>query len=180
MVKKILKIGLIFLFVSFSCATFSKFTPEQHAEFERTMASLNTPEKVNEWLLRNFTYDYDLYYRGKYSRVTEQTFWNDYIKWPIETYFDKKGVCYDAANLAGYALTKAGYEVKIVTARDKFRHPHTVCAFKRDGKWWICGDTRNFYSIAGPFNSIKEVALYIVHNDENNLSEYFLTRRKGF
>jgi hypothetical protein len=76
---------------------------------------------------------------------------------------------------------KAGYDVKIVTARDKRLVSHTVCAFKRNNRWFICGDhARDFATIAGPFNSIKEVAVSIVGYNKDNLKEYFLTRRKGF
>jgi hypothetical protein len=136
------KVALILLITALllSCTVISKFTPEQRAEFEKATAELNTPEKLNQWLAKNFIYDWDLYYRLKYSRATEQSLCNDYIKWPVETYFDKKGVCHDAANLAGYASKKAGYEVKIVTARNKLRESHTVCTFKRGNKWWVCGD----------------------------------------
>jgi len=174
------RVGLILLIAALllACTAISKFTPEQRAEFEKAIAELNTPEKINVWLVKNFTYDLDLYFRETNLNVTEQSFWNDYIKWPIETYFNRKGVCHDAANLAGYALTKAGYEVKIVTARNDLREIHTVCAFRRDGKWWICGDTRFFLWIPGPFNSIKEVAIHIARGGK--LTEHSLTRRKGF
>jgi len=175
------KVGLILLIAALilACTAISKFTPDQKAEFEQEITKLNTPEKINQWLYLNFNYDYALYLRALYA-PTEQSLWNDYMKWPIETYFDRRGVCHDAANLAGYALVKAGYEVKIVTAREKRFGSHTVCAFKREGKWWVCADTRYFLMINGPFNNIKEVALHIVKNEKDNLKEYFLTRRKGF
>jgi hypothetical protein len=161
-----------------ACTAISKFTSEQRAEFDKAIAELNTPEKINLWLVYNFTYDMALYFTTSNLKITEQSIWNTYIKWPIETYFDKKGVCHDAANFAGYALTKAGYKVQIVTAKNDLGEIHTVCAFRRDGKWWICGDTRFFLWIPGPFNSIQEVAIHIARGGK--LTDYFLTRRKGF
>ena len=174
------KVGLILLITAslLACTAISKFTSEQRAEFDKAIAELNTPEKINLWLVYNFTYDMALYFTTSNLKITEQSIWNTYIKWPIETYFDKKGVCHDAANFAGYALTKAGYKVQIVTAKNDLGEIHTVCAFRRDGKWWICGDTRFFLWIPGPFKSIQEVAIHIARRGK--LTEYFLTRRKGF
>lgn len=155
-----------------SCNAVSKYrVPDlEGLEFEEAMARLNTPEKVNAWLVKNFTYDWKKANKIIGIHMGQWDFWTNVIKYPSQTYHDKKGVCHDAANLAGYALHKAGYKVKIVTA--KFRgtsakgfEGHTVCAFERKGKWWVIGDTRGRNGrvkeyIEGPFRSIKDVAMY--------------------
>jgi hypothetical protein len=167
----------------------AKFAAEQKTEFEQVVAQLDTPEKVNEWLSENLAYDQELFDKLVGVRgITEQDFWQNFIRLPIETYFDRKGLCHDAANFAGHALKKAGYKVQIVTIRrttatKSGSRYHTVCAVKRDGKWWVLGDTRAKGSrvrkeIAGPFDNIGELAKYTA---DGNLKEYDTQdRRKGF
>ena len=87
-----------------SCATLSKpslqYSNEQVAEFERAVIEdLNTPKKVNRWLFNNFAYDND-----ELRRIMSGTGPTGGLVFnhPIETYFNKWGVCCDAANFAGY------------------------------------------------------------------------------
>jgi hypothetical protein len=189
---KILRIGVLLFLINIllvSAVAAAKFTAEQKAEFEQTIAQQDTPEKVNEWLRENFVYDRELFNKLIGARMKDQDFWQFVIKFPIETYFDRKGVCHDAANLAGYALSKAGYKVEVVTAKRVTATKsgslfHTVCAVKREGKWWVLADTRAAKGdgvkkeIAGPFDNIRDVAEYTV---DGNLKEYDTQkRRKGF
>jgi hypothetical protein len=170
-----------------SCTAVSKYTADQENEFEQATAQLDTPEKINDWLVKNFVYDWWLLISIAGIRFSEDKLQCSVIKYPIRTYYDKKGLCHDAANLAGYSLQKAGYKIEIVTAIRNtpfkiFPRSHTLCAFERAGKWWVIGDTRGKMSsvrkeIAGPFDSIKEVANYAV---DGNSREYRLTRRRGF
>jgi hypothetical protein len=170
-----------------SCAAPSKYTADQKNEFEQVTAQLNTPQKINDWLVENFVYDWWLLISIVGIKFSEGKLQRSVIKYPIGTYHDKKGLCHDAANLVGYTLKKAGYKVEIVTAIRNtpfkiFPRSHTLCAFESDGKWWVLGDTRGKMSsvrreIVGPFDSIKEVANYAV---DGNVREYRLTRRKGF
>jgi hypothetical protein len=177
----------LIVILAVSCAATSKYTADQENEFERMMVQLNTPQKINDWLVENFVYDWWLLIRIVGIRFSEDMLQRSVIKYPIGTYHDKKGLCHDAANLVGYALKKAGYKVQIVTAIGNtsykiFARSHTLCAFESDGKWWVIGDTRGKMSsvrkeIVGPFDNIKEVANYAV---DGNLREYHFTRRKGF
>ena len=59
-----MEVALILLITAllFACTAMSKFTPEQRAEFEKAIAELNTPEKINQLLTKHFIYDSDLYY----------------------------------------------------------------------------------------------------------------------
>jgi len=164
-----------------------QYAGRQKIEFEQAIVQLNTPETVNVWLVENFTYDVWLLVTIAGIRFNEDALRRYVIKYPISTYFDKKGLCHDAANLAGYALTKAGYKVQIVTAIRKapFKiaaRSHTVCTFEKDKKWWVCGDTRGrknsvIKDIAGPFENLEGVATYAV---DDNLREYHFARKKGF
>lgn len=178
-----------------ACTAISQFTVEQKAEFEQAMAQLNTPEKVNEWLVKNFIFDRELYLKHMERPGPWLSKNYDLLRLPIEIYYGKKGICHEAANFAGYALHKAGYEIKIVNGRKNFPSKwytgetfwnRSVCAFKRDGKWWVCGWlflgsdrlVRNY--IPGPFDNLKEVASYAVGGDLN-LKDYTVDKtRKGF
>lgn len=190
---RVLKVGIVLFLISIllSCSAASKFTVDQKSEFEQVMAQLNTPEKVNDWLVKNFYFDYELQKSLSGVKRTEREFWRDCIQLPIETYYSRRGVCYDAANFAACALSKAGY--KVVTLMVKTHKPsqygstgHTVCAFYRDEKWWVCADTRLsgvIDKIAGPFNDLEEAAVYACgySGGRDNYKGYDISqRRKGW
>ena len=171
-------------YAAFSCSGMSKYTAEQKIEFEQAMAQLDTPEKANTWVAAHISYDR----RKLETNSTRQwhgfsQFYQSGINYPIQTYYDRSGVCNDFANIAGYALHKAGYTVKIVTAFKylgaRGEDVHTVCAFRDHEKWWVAGDSRNRYKfhVYGPFDSLQEVADHAVGG---KATDYFTNRRKGF
>jgi hypothetical protein len=172
-----------------ACATVSQFSSEQKAEFDKAIEQLNAPEKVNSWLLENLVYDTEKFEASKHVPPREKVdFWNKNLNWPIETYFKKTGVCHDASNFASYVLKKHRYEVEIVTAYYGLgigAAAHSVCAFRRDERWWVCADTRTrtrkgVRKIAGPFNNLKDVAVYASDPPES-FKEYDLqNRRRGW
>jgi len=186
--KKYLQLLILLLLSTLlsACAPSLQYTKEQQAEFEQTIALLDTPEKVDKWLANNFRYDWGLVRRNQRTNWNSfYEFWVHGIQYPIDTYYRRSGVCNDAANFAGYTLNKAGYKVKILTAYKEIppRTPtdvHTVCAFRDKGKWWVCGDTRNHFGlgIGGPFTDLKEAAKYSI---SGKLLDYRVDeRRKGF
>ena len=175
---------ILYGYVSISCSILSKYTAVQKSDFKQVMTQLDTPEKVTSWIAENITYDWGrMRANGTRQWSSFQQWWLFGIKSPIQTYYDKSGVCCDFANLAGYALHKAGYKVKIVTGKKyggaRGLDQHTVCAFKNEGKWWITGDSRYRYkwSVSGPFNNIKEIANFAVGG---KAAEYDTSYRKGF
>jgi hypothetical protein len=149
------------------------------------MSELNTPEKVDDWLLKNFSYDrHELVRRW----TTRWTSWEELrlygIDHPIEVYYKRKGVCDEAANFACYALNKAGYKVHTVTAFRQYpakgpRDIHTVCAVKVNGKWWISGDTNGF-NTRGPFTKLKDLAYKTIHERERPAKFWVDKKRKGW
>jgi hypothetical protein len=140
--KKYLELLVVFLLVTIlgACGPTLQYTRDQQAEFEQTIALLTTPEKLDQWLADNFEYDWELLRRNQSTKWKSfHDFWLHGIQYPIDTYFRRSGVCNDAANFAGYALNKAGYKVKILTAYQKIPPEtlfdvHTVCAFKEKAK----------------------------------------------
>ena len=153
-----------------SCSTVAKYkVPDTKGlSFNEAVALFNTPEKVNGWLARNF----------KWAAVAGSTFIT-----PQEVFKTKRGTCITAANFAAYCLDRAGYEVEVViaTSNKEFRSrrwdgepvaSHAVCAYKKNGRWRVAGDTRGqtsprrFSWGAGPFRSLKEVAEYAIEPHE--------------
>jgi len=178
---------VLFTVTLLACAAGSQFTAEQKTEFEKAIEQLNTPEKVNSWLNQNLVYDVEKFEASKHARE-KRDFWDRNLNWPIETYFKKKGVCHDSSNFACYVLKKHGYKVEIVTAYyglSTGANAHSVCAFQKDDKWWVCADTRiatrrGVRKIAGPFNNLKEVGVY-ASDPPNSFKEYDLqNRRRGW
>lgn len=144
-----------------SCVSISRsllrlnYTSEQIAEFERVTTQLNTPEKVDWWLKTNFFYDRDILRLCRSRMYTRAQVYDQFMKTPMEVFFKKEGVCFDAANFAAYCLYKAGYKVRAPLVK-RYGKGHSVCAVMVDSEWWKVGNTRSF-SPTGPYKSYKEL-----------------------
>jgi hypothetical protein len=142
-----------------SCANNSLSLPDpRKVPFDGAVAQLNTPEKVNTWLVKYFKYDY-----VKLKRNVKAGYFE--IDPPQKTYSTRKGVCRDAANFASYCLFKAGYEVSLLRVIFQRRTPsgangHFICVYKNNGKWWIIADAAPYpvRHIQGPYDTIEKAA----------------------
>lgn len=157
---RVLTIGLVALLLV-SCAVLGGSGPEQRAEFETLTARVNTPEKVDNWLGSNFSYDFRKYALFRSGMYTPAECYSQLVNYPIETFYKKEGVCIDAANFAAYCLKKAGYKVRAPLVR---RHGkgHMVCAVKLNDGWWMVGNTRIFEP-DGSWKSYKDLLSAIQH-----------------
>jgi len=160
--KKLLVLTvLVACLLMVSCSSASRsllrlnYTSEQIAEFEQATAQLNTPEKVDKWLRANFIYDVSILRLCRSRTYTRAQVYDQLMKTPMEVFFKKSGVCFDAANFAAYCLDKAGYKVRAPLVKSHGKG-HSVCAVMVDGKWWKCGDTRAFFPV-GPYESYKKL-----------------------
>ncbi|MHA2316062.1 MAG: hypothetical protein ACXACF_12470 [Candidatus Hermodarchaeia archaeon] len=136
-----------------SCAHIAPST--RGLTFEEAVLVLNTPEKISAWMESNLRW-----FRGSVYRH------------PRVTYETKAGSCIHWSNFAAYLLDKHGYEVEVVWAEYFKAGPegipgHTVGAYKKNGKWWVIGDSRAHIGRAeylpsriGPFSTLKQVAEY--------------------
>lgn len=170
---RVLTIGLTILALV-SCAALGGFSREQWDEFETVTSQLNTPEKVDNWLRRNFRYDYakNALFR---SRMFTRAECYQRVNSPMETFCKKEGVCIDAANFAAYCLKKAGYKVRAPLVKIHGKG-HMVCAVKVEDGWWIAGNTRGF-DTQGPWESYKELLFYVQHGKPE---EVYYGYRKGW
>jgi hypothetical protein len=159
---KFLSVLALVGFLGISCSTTSKYRPldTKGLSFDEAIKALNTPEKINAWMLRNLAW---------VNRRSGRTW-----KRPVEMYQQRQGCCVKWANLAAYLLDHNGYEVRVVFGRYPPGHPgplsgHAVCAYKKDGKWYVAGDSRgrmgfqhgSFGLGGGPFKDLKGVAEYV-------------------
>jgi len=167
--------------------------------FEEAVAMLNTPQLVQSWLHRYFIYDmkkgkrlakkYPVPFSDEELWIaTQPILWTEGLSYPSETFYNKKGLCHDAANLAAYCLHKAGYEVVVLSIKyassTKGRpYTHSVCAFKskKNGKWYLAGDTnriRKRTDIDGPYDNLQDAAEGLASERKKTLKYYFLGRKK--
>jgi hypothetical protein len=120
--------------------------------------------------------------------ATQPILWTEGLSYPSETYYNKKGLCHDAANFAAYCLYKAGYEVVVLSIKyasfSKSRpYTHSVCAFKskKNGKWYLAGDTNRIKKrtdIDGPYDNLQDAAEGLASERRKKLKYYFLGRKK--
>jgi len=193
---------LLVCLLAISLAHAGKLPNPKKVPFEEAVTMLNTPQLVQSWLYRYFRYDMKKLKRlvKKYKEscadeerwtAKEPTMWVEDLAYPSETYHRKKGVCFDAGNFAAYCLHKAGYDVVVLSVKyERYTKgracTHTVCVFKskKNGKWYIAGDTRQFRrrtrkgEIDGPYNSIHEAAKDLAKVVRKKLKYYFLGRKK--
>ena len=126
-------IGLFILgCILISCTATKNFIPPktEGLSFYQAVKMLNTPEKVNNWTVRNLGWTG---HRGRASAA--------------EMFKKRRGNCFEWANFAAYILDFHGYETLVVFAEYAAgRHPpfpgHALCAHQKDGKWYIAGDSR--------------------------------------
>lgn len=165
--KLFLVLALVSLLV-ISCSTMSNcIAPNTKGlSFDEAVKVLNTPEKINAWMLRNLRW-----HLGK--------------RWhaPRELYEEKLGNCICWANFAAYLLDRNGYEAEVVFGfysdppSKIWWSDHAVGVYKKDGKWFVVGDSRgrmggsaDFNISAGSFKNLEKVAEYAVSPYE--LSHY--------
>ena len=175
--KKIKFLSVLTLvgFLVISCATTTFIAPNTKGlGFEEAVKVLNTPEKVNAWLVQNMTW-----YRSGLWRP------------PKEVYESKSGSCIHWANLAAYLLDRNGYEAEVLFYRYKSVgvggiSGHALCVYKKDGKWWTCADSRgrNSYGVpysTGPFKTLRDVAVWSAGDKGLRCEKcYTITLRRHF
>ena len=136
-----------------SCATTAFIAPSTKGlSLEEAEKVLNTPKKINAWLVQNMSW-----YKSGLWRT------------PEEIYESRSGSCIHWANLAAYLLDRNGYEAEVLYYRYRSisrgrTSGHALCVYKKDGKWWTCGDSNgrgvSIPSSTGPFKTLRDVAVW--------------------
>jgi len=145
----VLVICLIFVLVGCSGVV----TPTT-ASFQETISSLDTPEKLSDWMLKNIEYE------SHYEIWVETGV--QYIASPEEIFESKCGDCADFAVFACAVLEYHGYETEILgieVASDPSKG-HAVCVYQSSSLLYIISVDR----IEGPYQTYQDIA-FAYHKD---------------
>ncbi|MBU4349405.1 transglutaminase-like domain-containing protein [bacterium] len=128
---------------------------EPTANFQETISSLDTPEKLSDWMLKNIKYE--SHYGLSVGRLS-----------PEEIFESKCGCCAEFAIFACAVLEYHGYETEIFTisvASDPSKG-HAVCAYHSSSLLNII----NVGRIEGPYQTYQDIAFDL----NKDWSEYHL------
>ncbi len=136
--------------------------PETTADFQETISSLDTPEKLSDWMLKNIKYE------SHYEIWVETGV--QYIASPEEIFESKRGGCADFAVFACAVLEYHGYETEILgisIASDPSKG-HAVCVYHSPSLLY----TINVGRIEGPYQTYRDIA-FAHHKDWSRYRLYY-------
>lgn len=91
--------------------------PPVSSEFDSIICSLDTPEKLEEWMRANIVYREDEYFESDFTDVRT-------------TYMRGYGDCDDYAMFASYVLEQHGHETWIISIYGENGYGHAICIFE--------------------------------------------------
>jgi hypothetical protein len=121
---------------------------EGTAEFQETVISLDSPEKLSQWMIENIKVE-SYYEQEKESGAS-------YTSPPDETFETRSGNCRVFAVFACYVLQYHDYEAEILTikvASDESMN-HVVCVYHSDGSLYVINNGR----MEGPYRNYEDIA----------------------
>jgi len=118
------------------------------ASFQETISSLDTPEKLSDWMLKNIEYEshYEIWVEtGIMYRAT-----------PEEIFESKCGCCAEFAIFACAVLEYHGYEAEIfcISVASDSSQGHAVCVYQSSNLLNIV----NVGRIEGPYQTYQDIA----------------------
>jgi hypothetical protein len=132
--------------VSISSPPFRKI--EGSAEFHEAVDSLDTPEKLSQWMIANINPE------SHYERWKETGI--NYIAPPDETFETRLGCCTEFAVFVCYVLQYHNYQAEILVIKvesDESKN-HAVCVYHSNGSL----NTIDSGGIKGPNRTFKDIA----------------------
>jgi hypothetical protein len=163
----ILKWRLLFLFIIFtsvSCVSVPLKT------YEKTVSQWTTYEDVANWMRKYYSYDMAKArkYEGQY--IPGHPLPPHPVKTPQQSFLEKKGMSFDAANFAKDALNRINpsyaAEVVYIENRPYFKPNHLVCSFRKDGELYILDygvpKKSGRRGVFGPFINLDEYAAFYI------------------
>jgi len=117
-------------------------------KFQEAISSLDTPEKLSQWMINNIKYE-SHYEKWKETGV-------NYIASPEETFNNKVGCCAEFAVFACHVLECHGYDAEIlrVAVESDPSKNHVVCVYQSSGSLY----TINVGRIKGPYGAYEDIA----------------------
>jgi len=130
--------------------------------YDQEVSQWTSYEDVQNWMRKYYSYDMQKVrkYQGKYTPGQALPC---PVKTPEESYAERTGMCFDAANFAKDALNRIdpSYEAEVVHIENRpyFKPNHVVCSFRMNGKLYILdyGVPRKTgrRGVFGPFDSLE-------------------------
>jgi len=123
-------------------------TIEVSAEFQETISSLDSPQKLSQWMIENIKSE-SYYEREKESGTR-------YTPTPQETFETRSGNCRVFAVFACYILQYHGYEAEILSIKVESDESmnHVVCVYRSDGSLYVINNGR----MEGPYQNYEDIA----------------------
>lgn len=151
--KKIILIILILLSLT-GCGIFDLngwICPDEE-EFLKVIKELNTPQKIGDYMLENFTYEIHDFYAP-----------DPYMLWQIG-----KGDCNDFSTFGVFIADYHGYETFTIHIFDGSFYSHYVAVYNEDFCYSI---TNSRYYYFG-FNDFREIVEYVCYISNRGWTKY--------
>jgi hypothetical protein len=162
------KTFLVFFLLTFSYSIFSCVST-QIKNYDEVLTTWTSYEDVAKWMERNYSYDIPKAKKSMAEYVPGQKL-PVLVKSPRQSYEERTGMCFDAANFAKDALNSIDpyYDAQIVyiESRPYFKPNHIVCSFKKNGQLYIMdyGVPKKTLrrGVFGPFASLEDYAEFYI------------------
>lgn len=140
--KKVILLIIILIFLT-GCGIFdlNNFIISDYTEFMNIVESLDTPQKIGNYMEDNFTYEVHDFYVP-----------DPYILWKT-----KKGNCIDFGTFGIFIANYHGYETFQITIFDDTLYQHFVAVYN-ENIWYSITDNQ-YYSFG--YDSFEEITEYV-------------------
>lgn len=154
--KKIILISIILIFLTAGCGIFdlNGWLVPDDGEFLACITELDTPQKISDYMLRNFTYEaHDFYAPDPY------TLWKTGL-----------GDCNDFACFGVFVADYHGYETFIIHIFDGSFYSHYVAIYN-EYIYYSITNSRYYYF---GFNDFREIVNYVCDISNRRWSKYII------
>jgi len=144
--KKLLFILLISIILLSGCGIYNLtfFTLPDDAKFLALIEELDTPEKISDYMLENFTYEI--------HDFTAQS--------PYELFISKVGDCDEFSDFGVFFADYHGYKTYQIEIFDNTLFQHYIAVYD-EGIWYSITDNQNYYFGFDNFREIVDYVCYI-------------------
>jgi len=146
--KKIVLLAVILIFLT-GCGVIP-----DNSEFIACISELDTPEKIGDYMLENFTYEIHDFYTLS----------------PYELWETKKGDCDDFSAFGVFVADYHGYETWQIKIYDNTWYKHYVAVYNED-IWYSITDNSYYYF---GFDDFREIVDYVCDIRDKNWTKYIV------
>ena len=154
--RKIILLLIVLIFLTGCSGIYNliNFVLPDDVEFIACIKELDTPEKISNYILENFTYEVHDFYAP-----------DPYILWKT-----KKGDCNDMSTFGVFVADYHGYETWQIKIFDNSLYKHYVAVYDED--IWL-SITDNQYYFFG-FDNFEEIVNYVCYIRDRKWTKYIV------